>query len=169
MKRLLLLAACVLALAGCETIDPDAPAKAAMNEAIKAEAPGDYFVGRRMYKKDYKVWGWVRQPGQNWKSAKLVMLNEQKLLAPDRAKNEIGSDNNYEYTLKGYYSERLSTSRRAIAFIQSSSSRASTCARRTRRSSTPRNARTIPPCASSWRRKFRFSRETSGRGARRSR
>lgn len=104
MKRLLLLAACVLALAGCETIDPDAPAKAAMNEAIKAEAPGDYFVGRRMYKKDYKVWGWVRQPGQNWKSAKLVMLNEQKLLAPDRAKNEIGSDNNYEYTLKGYYS-----------------------------------------------------------------
>ena len=104
MKRLLLLAACVLALAGCETIDPDAPAKAAMNEAIKAEAPGDYFVGRRMYKKDYKVWGWVRQPGQNWKSAKLVMLNEQKLLAPDRAKNQIGSDNNYEYTLKGYYS-----------------------------------------------------------------
>lgn len=104
MKRLLLLAACVLALAGCETIDPDAPAKAAMNEAIKAEPPGDYFVGRRMYKKDYKVWGWVRQPGQNWKSAKLVMLNEQKLLAPDRARNEIGSDNNYEYTLKGYYS-----------------------------------------------------------------
>ena len=104
MKRLLLLAACVLALAGCETIDPDAPAKAAMNEAIKAEAPGDYFVGRRMYKKDYKVWGWVRQPGQNWKSAKLVMLNEQKLLAPDRAKNQIGSDNNYEYTLRGYYS-----------------------------------------------------------------
>ena len=104
MKRLLLLAACVLALAGCETIDPDAPAKAAMNEAIKAEAPGDYFVGRRMYKKDYKVWGWVRQPGQPWKSAKLVMLNEQKLLAPDRARNQIGSDNNYEYTLKGYYS-----------------------------------------------------------------
>lgn len=104
MKRLLLLAACALALAGCETIDPDAPAKAAMNEAIKAEPPGDYFVGRRMYKKDYKVWGWVRQPGQNWKSAKLVMLNEQKLLAPDRARNEIGSDNNYEYTLKGYYS-----------------------------------------------------------------
>jgi hypothetical protein len=104
MKRLLLLAACVLALAGCETIDPDAPAKAAMNEAIKSEAPGDYFIGRRMYKKDYKVWGWVRQPGQNWKSAKLVMLNEQKLLAPDRARNEIGSDNNYEYTLKGYYS-----------------------------------------------------------------
>lgn len=104
MKRLLLLAACALALVGCETIDADAPAKAAMNEAIKAEVPGDYFVGRRMYKKDYKVWGWVRQPGQNWKTAKLVMLNEQKLLAPDRAKNQIGSDNNYEYTLKGYYS-----------------------------------------------------------------
>jgi len=32
------------------------------------------------------------------------MLNEQTCLAPDRKKNRIGSDNNYEYRLKGYFS-----------------------------------------------------------------
>jgi hypothetical protein len=32
------------------------------------------------------------------------MLNEQKTLAPDRQANAIGSDNNYEYRLQGYFS-----------------------------------------------------------------
>ena len=32
------------------------------------------------------------------------MFNEQKTLAPDRARNAIGSDNNYEYRLSGYFS-----------------------------------------------------------------
>lgn len=91
-------------LAGCATVDSDAPARAAMNEAIRAEAPGNYFIGRRMHKQDYKVWGWVREPGKPWKSAKLVMLNEQQTLAPDRAQNRIGSDNNYEYRLTGSFS-----------------------------------------------------------------
>lgn len=91
-------------LTGCETIDTDGPSRAAMNEAIRQEAPGNYFVGRRMYKKDYKVWGWIREPGRPWKSAKLVMLNEQKMLAPDRARNQIGSDNGTEYRLSGYFS-----------------------------------------------------------------
>jgi hypothetical protein len=94
----------VLALTGCETVDSGAASRAAMNEAIRAEQPGNYFVGRRMYKKDYKVWGWVREPGKPWKTAKLVMLNEQTKLAPDREQNKIGSDNNYEYRLTGYFS-----------------------------------------------------------------
>jgi len=94
----------LLFITGCETIDTDAPSRAAMNEAIRAEQPGNYFIGRRMYKKDYKVWGWVREPGQPWKSAKLVMFNEQKKLMPDREKNDIGFDNNYEYRLEGYFS-----------------------------------------------------------------
>jgi len=82
----------------------DSARTVSMNEAIRAEAPGDYFIGRRFYKQDYKFWGWIRQPGQPWKSAKLVMLNEQKVLAPDRQQGHIGSDNNYEYRLTGYYS-----------------------------------------------------------------
>ena len=102
--RAFALALSVFALAGCESIDTGAASRAAMNETIRKEPPGNYFVGRRMYKVDYKVWGWVREPGKPWSTAKLVMLNEQRMLAPDRARNKIGSDNDYEYRLTGYFS-----------------------------------------------------------------
>lgn len=104
IRRLLVLAACGAVLAGCETTAPGSADRAAMNAAIRAEPPGNYFVARRMYKQDYKVWGWVRQPGQPWRTAKLVMLNEQTRIAPDRALNKIGSDNNIEYKLFGSFS-----------------------------------------------------------------
>ena len=82
----------------------DFVARAAMNDAIRNEPPGDYFVGRRYYKVDYKFWGFVRQPGQPWSTAKLVMMNEQTKLAPDREKGVLGSDHGYEYKLLGHYS-----------------------------------------------------------------
>ena len=78
--------------------------RAAVSAVIASEVPGDYFVGRRFYKVDYKMWGWVKKPGEAWKQAQLVMFNEQKMLAPDRARSAIGSDNNYEYKLSGYFS-----------------------------------------------------------------
>ncbi len=34
----------------------------------------------------------------------MVMLNEKQKLAPDRAQNALGSDNNDEYKLYGYFS-----------------------------------------------------------------
>lgn len=77
--------------------------RAAMAAAIAAEPPGDYYIGRRYYKQDYKFWGFIRSPRQPWSTAKLVMLNEQDVLAPDRAQNQIGSDNNYEYKLYGNF------------------------------------------------------------------
>ena len=80
------------------------PARVAMIDSIRTEVPGNYYIGRRLYKKDYKFWGFVRQPGQPWSSAKLVMLNEQSKLAPDRAAGQIGSDNDYEYKLIGEFS-----------------------------------------------------------------
>lgn len=98
------LLAALLLINGCETVDPNAPARAAMNEAIRMEQPGDYFIGRRMYKQDYKMWGWVREPGKPWSSAQLVMLNEQTKLAPDREGGKLGTDNNYEYKLLGRFS-----------------------------------------------------------------
>lgn len=106
MRRLIFLcsASLALALTGCETTGSADPGQAAMNAAIRAEPPGNYFVARRMYKRDYKVWGWVRQPGQPWRTAKLVMLNEQSMLAPDRAGGKIGLDNGYEYKLTGHFS-----------------------------------------------------------------
>ena len=97
----------LMAFTGCETIDVDAGPIAAMNAAIPNEPPGDYFVGRRMYKQDYKMWGWVREPGKPWKSAKLVMMNEQIKLAPDREAGKLGTDNNCEYRLTGSFSGGL--------------------------------------------------------------
>lgn len=96
----------VLALAGCETpTDSAAEARrAAMNAAIRAEPPGNYFVGRRVYKKDYKMWGWIREPGKPWNTAKHVMLNEQRKLAPDREAGDLGTDHNNEYRLQGFFS-----------------------------------------------------------------
>jgi hypothetical protein len=76
----------------------------ALSAAITGEKPGDYYIGRRFYKVDYKMWGWVRKPGQPWKESQLVMFNEQKMLAPDRARHAIGSDNNREYRLVGTFS-----------------------------------------------------------------
>lgn len=104
LKHLLLGVLCGAVLCGCETVDTGASARAAMNQAIQQEQPGDYFIGRRMYKKDYKVWGWVRQPGKPWKTAELVMMNEQRKLAPDREQGKLGPDNNFEYKLLGFYS-----------------------------------------------------------------
>ncbi|HEV7866506.1 MAG TPA: hypothetical protein VGO90_02415 [Chthoniobacteraceae bacterium] len=91
--------------AGCQAVDSsDRNSRAAMVDAIKREPAGDYFIGRRYYKVDYKFWGWVRKPGQPWSAAKMVMMNEHQKLAPDRQLGKLGSDNNYEYRLFGYFS-----------------------------------------------------------------
>ncbi len=71
---------------------------------IQNEAPGDYYIGRRYFKREFKFWGYVRRPGQPWSSSQLVMLNEKQKLAPDRAQNSFGSDNNFEYKLYGGFS-----------------------------------------------------------------
>ena len=104
--RLAALMGSVLLLAGCEApiVYQTAQDRAAVTAAISGEKPGNYYIGRRFYKVDYKMWGWIKKPGEPWKQSQLVMFNEQKTLAPDRARNAIGSDNNYEYKLNGYFS-----------------------------------------------------------------
>ena len=79
-------------------------ANTAAAAAIQNEAPGDYYIGRRYYKKAYKFWGYVRRPGQPWSTAQLVMMNEHQKLAPDRAENNLGADDGYEYKLFGTFS-----------------------------------------------------------------
>ena len=89
---------------GCETVPEGIQqAKIAMAQHIAAEPPGDYFIGRRYFKPDFKFWGYVRRPGQPWSTAQLVMLNEKQKLAPDRERLSFGSDNNYEYKLTGNF------------------------------------------------------------------
>ncbi len=90
---------------GCATMPEGIQqAKIAMAQRIAAEPPGDYFIGRRYFKPNFKFWGYVRGPGQPWSTAQLVMLNEKQKLAPDRERLSFGSDNNYEYKLYGYFS-----------------------------------------------------------------
>lgn len=96
---------CAVLLSSCETMPQGIQqARIEMVQHIAAEPAGDYFIGRRYYKPDYKFWGYVRRPGQPWSTAELVMLNEKQKLAPDRERLEFGSDNNYEYKLYGYFS-----------------------------------------------------------------
>lgn len=99
----ILLAVALLGAAGCETTTTARRVDPAVAAAIAAEAPGNYFIGRRYYKKDYKMWGWVRRPGEPWKNAQLVMMNENVKLAPDRQAGTLGSDNNHEYRLQGRF------------------------------------------------------------------
>ena len=99
----------ILILAGCEsTLGPSksttTAARAGMLDALKAEPPGAYFVGRRYYKTEYKFWGYVRASGQPWTTAKLVVLNENQKLAPDRSMGKLGADNDFEYKLIGNFS-----------------------------------------------------------------
>jgi hypothetical protein len=95
----------LLFFTGCQTMPEGIQAaKIAMAQKIQAEPPGDYYIGRRYYKPDFKFWGYVRRPGQPWTTAQLVMLNEKQKLAPDREQLKFGSDNNYEYKLYGDFS-----------------------------------------------------------------
>ena len=91
--------------AGCYTphVNGFSAARLAQQEAILREPPGDYFIGRRYYSSYYKFWGYVRRPGQPWRTAQLVMLNENQKLAPDREANQLGADDNAEYRLHGRF------------------------------------------------------------------
>ena len=95
----------VFVFTSCESIPSGIQeARIAMAQKIQSEPPGDYFIGRRYFKRDFKIWGYVRSPGQPWSTAQLVMLNEKKKLAPDREHLNFGEDNNYEYKLYGNFS-----------------------------------------------------------------
>jgi hypothetical protein len=95
-----------LPLTSCVTTAPTGihQARIDMAQKIASEPPGDYYIGRRYYKPDFKFWGYIRRPGQPWTSAQLTMLNENEKLAPDREQMNFGSDNNYEYRLYGSFS-----------------------------------------------------------------
>lgn len=99
-----LLSAAFLFATGCQTMPTASEsAKAQMAQRIAAEQPGDYYIGRRYFKPDFKFWGYVRKPGEAWSKSQLVMLNEKQKLAPDRETRTFGSDNNYEYKLSGHF------------------------------------------------------------------
>ena len=105
MRPTLPLFVSLLLLSGCQTVPNGIEeARLGMAQRIQAEPPGDYFIGRRYFKPEFHFWCYIRRPGQPWSEAQLVVLNENRKLAPDRQQLNIGSDNNYEYKLHGYFS-----------------------------------------------------------------
>jgi hypothetical protein len=101
----------VMGLTGCQV--PAGPEVVARHELIRAEPPGDYWIGRRVAVERTRFWGYVRRPRQLWEQAQLVVLNEREKLAPDRLPETPGSgglafqyDHNREYRMRGYLSGR---------------------------------------------------------------
>lgn len=108
-KRRFTLAALALLLCQCNTLKSDCQALAEREAQIAQEPQGDYFVGRRYYIPYTRLWGYLREPGKSWRTAKLVMMDETTVHTPDRGpepplKNAVyGTDQNVEYIVHGRY------------------------------------------------------------------
>jgi hypothetical protein len=106
--KIVLLALGVMTLTQCNTTLKDQQAIAARESVIAQEAKGNYYIGRRYHVPATRFWGYLREPGQSWRTAKLVILDESAKLAPDRYPEDgqglkYAYDNNYEYKIYGKY------------------------------------------------------------------
>ncbi len=84
------------------------PQVKARNAVIATEPPGNYYVGRRWWTDGTRFWGYLREPGKPWSTARLVIMNESIVKQPDRVPEEgaarvHGYDHNYEYRIWGSY------------------------------------------------------------------
>ena len=111
--RVLVPCTAVVLLCQCSTLVDDCPALAQREAEIARETPGDYYVGRRYYLPYTRFWGYLRKPGESWRNAKLVIMDESVVRNPDRGyeppvKGAIfGFDQNYEYFLSGSYTGEM--------------------------------------------------------------
>lgn len=111
LRKIITVTAAGLLFCQCQTIslEDDCRAIAAREAEIAAEPAGDYFIGRRYYIPITRFWGYLRKPGESWRNAKLVMMDESRVHTPDRgmeppAPNAIyGTDQNVEYIIRGEY------------------------------------------------------------------
>ncbi len=107
-KIIIALLACAV-LSQCNTLRSDCEALREREAAIAQEEKGEYFVGRRYYIPLCRFWGYLREPGQSWRTARLVMMDESVVHTPDRGPEEplpgatFGTDQNVEYIVKGKY------------------------------------------------------------------
>lgn len=84
------------------------PQVRARDALIATEAPGNYYIGRRWWTDGTRFWGYVREPGKPWSTARLIIMNESITKQPDRVPEEgapqvHGFDHNYEYRLWGTF------------------------------------------------------------------
>jgi hypothetical protein len=110
-KIIIALVAC-MGLTQCHTLRSDCEALREREAAIAREEKGEYFIGRRYYIPLCRFWGYLRKPGQSWREAKLVMMDESLTHTPDRGPEEplpdatFGKDQNVEYVICGEYTGR---------------------------------------------------------------
>lgn len=102
------MAGCML-LTQCHTMKSDCEALQQREQEIAAEQKGDFYVGRRYYVPLTRFWGYLREPGQSWRSSRLVIMDESVMRTPDRGYEPpvegaiFGTDQNVEYVVKGSY------------------------------------------------------------------
>lgn len=75
---------------------------------IAREPRGNYFVGRRYHVPATALLGIPAQPGQTWRTAQLVIMDESACRTPTACRNtpeiqRYAYDNNYEYRVYGKY------------------------------------------------------------------
>lgn len=79
---------------------------------IDREPKGNFYYGRRYFVEKTRFWGYLRNPGQSARHAKLVVFRESSKLNPDRLPEDgpegqrYGFDHNYEYRIWGRYTGR---------------------------------------------------------------
>lgn len=100
-----------LTLSQCDTTKSDIEAINARNVMISQEPKGDYYIGRRYHVPATRFWGYLRKPGETWRTAKLVIMDESRALTPDRSpeygpEQKYSKDNNYEYHIYGRFTGR---------------------------------------------------------------
>lgn len=109
MRYLLTSCLICLMLCHCNTLKQDCQQLAKREAEIAQEPPGDYYIGRRYYVPLTRFWGYLRQPGQSWRTAKLVIMDESLVRTPDRGYEPpvkgatFGRDKNVEYIVRGRY------------------------------------------------------------------
>ncbi len=98
----------LLSLSSCATTPgADPVAKQRRDAAIRSEAPGNYYIGRRYHTNGTRFWGYLRKPGQLWETAKLAIMLENRVKQPDRlpeapeSGEAHGYDHNREYRVYG--------------------------------------------------------------------
>lgn len=108
-KKIIIALVGALALCQCHSLRSDCEALREREAIISQEKKGEYFVGRRYYIPLCRFWGYLREPGQSWRTAKLVMMDESVVHTPDRGPEKplpnatFGTDQNIEYIVKGKY------------------------------------------------------------------
>lgn len=108
-KKILTCTLVCLTLCQCQTLRNDCEAIRQREAVIAQEKPGDYYIGRRYYVPLTRFWGYLREPGKSWRTAKLVIMDESLARTPDRGYEPpvkgatFGTDQNVEYIVKGSY------------------------------------------------------------------